>query len=211
MSLLNPHLRVEVNRLAKRRRLAQGINIPVITLEPERARVWSQMLTGQGEAQTPGYVLRPDLLAASRRAKSAQTPTAQERVSHFTVNASPLAQRLAGLLAAAPIITMPVVRLIQDSMLEESQQIQVAEVFLGGLLQPVTEITPETTPEQVQYEFIDGVREELLKLVPVPDSEQVLDQVSRDLAKKLGKTLREFVAWLRNPDQIEDEAIGAIV
>jgi len=211
ISLLNPHLRVEVNRLAKRRRLAQGINIPVITLEPERARVWSQMLTGQGEAQTPGYVLRPDLLAASRRAKSAQTPTAQERVSHFTLNASPLAQRLAGLLAAAPIITMPVVRLIQDSMLEESQQIQVAEVFLGGLLQPVTEITPETNPEQVQYEFIDGVREELLKLVPVPDSEQVLDQVSRDLAKKLGKTLREFVAWLRNPDQIEDEAIGAIV
>jgi formylglycine-generating enzyme required for sulfatase activity len=211
ISLLNPHLRVEVNRLAKRRRLTQGINIPVINLEPERARVWSQMLTGQGEAQTPGYVLRPDLLAASKRTKSAQTPTAQERVSHFTLNASPLAQRLAGLLAAAPIITMPVVRLIQDSMLEESQQIQVAEVFLGGLLQPVTEITPETNPEQVQYEFIDGVREELLKLVPVPDSEQVLDQVSRDLAKKLGKTLREFVAWLQNPDQIEDEVIGSIV
>ncbi|MFP4099243.1 hypothetical protein [Coleofasciculus sp.] len=75
----------------------------------------------------------------------------------------------------------------------------------------LTEITPETTPEQVQYDFIDGVREELLKLVPVPDSEQVLDQVSRDLAKKLGKTLREFVAWLRNPDQIENEEIGAIV
>ncbi|HBB31482.1 MAG TPA: formylglycine-generating enzyme family protein [Cyanobacteria bacterium UBA8803] len=211
LSILNPHLRVEVNRLAQLRNLAQGINLPVITLEPERAQGWSLMLGGQGEAQTTGYVLRQDLLAASIGVESAETPTAQERVSDFTWNASPLAQRLAGLLAAAPMITMPVVRLIQDSMLERSQQIQVAEVFLGGLLKPVGEITPATDPEQVQYEFIAGVRAELLKSVPVPDSEQVLDRVSRDLAKKLGKTLREFVAWLRDPTQIEDEAVASTI
>jgi formylglycine-generating enzyme required for sulfatase activity len=116
-SILNPHLKVEVNRLAKRRSLDKGgINLPAITLEPERAKSWSQMLAGQGDARTSGYVLREDLLAASTAAKSAETPTAQERVSDFTSNASPLAQRLAGLLAAAPMITMPVVRLIQDSI-----------------------------------------------------------------------------------------------
>ncbi|NEO29124.1 MAG: SUMF1/EgtB/PvdO family nonheme iron enzyme [Symploca sp. SIO3C6] len=205
--ILNPQLKVEVNRLARRRNLAQGINIPVITLEPERAKAWSQMLAGQGNAQTTGYVLRQDLLAVSTASKSAETLTAQERVSNFTLNASPLAQRLAGLLAAAPMITMPVVRLIQDSMLDQSQQIQVAEVFLGGLLKPIGEITPETDPEQVQYEFIEGVRGELLKSIPVPDSEKVLDQVSRYLARKLGITLKDFVAWLQNPSAIKDEVL----
>ncbi|NER29150.1 MAG: SUMF1/EgtB/PvdO family nonheme iron enzyme [Symploca sp. SIO1C4] len=106
---------------------------------------------------------------------------------------------------------MPVVRLIQDSMLDQSQQIQVAEVFLGGLLKPIGEITPETDPEQVQYEFIEGVRGELLKSIPVPDSEKVLDQVSRYLARKLGITLKDFVAWLQNPSLIKDKALESMV
>ena len=210
-SILNPNLMVEVKRLAKRRNLAQGINLPVITLEPERSKNWSRMLAGQSEEGIPGYVLRADLLAASSAASSSRTITAHERVSNFSVNASPLAHELAGLLAAAPIITMPVVRLIQDTMLDKSTQLQVAEVFLGGLLKPLVKITLETDPEQVQYEFIEGVRSELLNSIPVPDSEKVFDLVSRHVAKRLGKTLREFVAWLRDPSQIEDEEQAATV
>ncbi len=210
-SILNPALMVEVKRLAKRRNLDLGINLPVITLEPERSKSWSRMLAGQSEGAIAGYVLRADLLAASSASSSSQTITAQERVSNFNVNASPLAQQLAGLLAAAPIITMPVVRLIQDTMLDKSTQLQVAEVFLGGLLKPLVKITLETDPEQVQYEFIDGVRSELLKSIPVPDSEKVFDLVSRYVAKRLGKTLREFVAWLRDPSQIEDEEQAATI
>jgi hypothetical protein len=105
------------------------------------------MLAGVGEEGALGYVLRPDLL--EHRITSASQPTAQERVTNFSANASPLAHKLVGFLAAAPVIAMPVVRLIQDSMLNESSQIQVAEVFLGGLLKPLTEITPETDPELV--------------------------------------------------------------
>ena len=202
---------VEVKRLAKRRNLDRGINLPVITLEPERSKNWSRMLAGQSEEGIPGYVLRADLLAASSALSSSQTITAQERVSNFSVNASPLAQQLAGLLAAAPIITMPVVRLIQDTMLDKSTQLQVAEVFLGRLLKPLVKITLETDPEQVQYEFIEGVRSELLKSIPVPDSEKVFDLVSRHVAKRLGKTLREFVAWLRDPSQIRDEEQAATI
>ena len=202
-SILNSNLIVEVKRLAQLRGLNQGINLPVITLESERAKVWSRMLAGQSDGGIPGYVLRADLLAASNTLS--EEGQGEQRVSNFITNASPLAQRLAGFLAAAPIITMPVVRLIQDSILTESNQIQIAEVFLGGLLKPIAEITPETDPEQVQYEFIEKVRLELLKSISVPDGEKVFDQVSRYVAKGLGKSLRKFVAWLRDPSQLEDE------
>ena len=121
------------------RGLDRGIRLPVfslerdlLTLEIEQTKRWSQMLAGAGEKGALGYVLRPDLLEHKIITTSGGTP--QERVSNFSSNASPLAHQLAGLLAAAPVITMPVVRLIRDSMLPESGQIEIAEVFWGGII-----------------------------------------------------------------------------
>jgi len=33
--------------------------------------------------------------------------------------------------------------------------VQVAEVFLGGLLKPLTPIDAKTNPDEVQYDFIN--------------------------------------------------------
>ena len=46
-------------------------------------------------------------------------------------------RKLAGLLAAAPV-SLPVVRLIRQTMLPQSSQVHVAEVFLGGILKPLS-------------------------------------------------------------------------
>jgi len=60
---------------------------------------------------------------------------ARDRVQRFLELSSPLAQRLIMLLAAAPVITLPVVRLIRHAMLSEARSpLPVAEVFLSGLL-----------------------------------------------------------------------------
>ena len=208
-SILNPKLMVTVNRLAKRCNHDQGINLPLITLESELAKNWSRVIARYSLVSIPGYVLRKDLLAAAEAASSSQTITARERVSNFNVNASPLARELASLLAAAPVITMPVVRLIISAILAPPKrdgftQLQVAEVFLGGLLKPTVEITRETEPEQVQYEFIDGVRKELLKSTPLPKSKKIFFEVSRYLAERWGKNLQEFFAWVREPSRSED-------
>jgi Protein of unknown function (DUF1257)/EVE domain len=190
----------------------RGVKMPIFTLEPDRVATWAQMLSGKGSTWTAGYVFKLDLLPA-RQAKDlfnldVKRQSAEQRVQAFRVTASPMARKLAGLLAAAPVISLPIVRLIQETLLKESQQVHVAEVFLGGLLKPLSEINPETNPNYVQYEFMDGVRELLADSVPSGYVLDVVDAVSKYVARKLGLSLAEFAAALRNPQQVIDGEVA---
>jgi Effector-associated domain 10/Protein of unknown function (DUF1257)/EVE domain len=190
----------------------RGVKVPIFTLEPDRVATWAQMLSGKGSTWTAGYVFKLDPLPA-RQGKDLfnldiERLSAEQRVQAFRVTASPMARKLAGLLAAAPVISLPIVRLIQETLLKESQQVHVAEVFLGGLLKPLSEINPETNPNYVQYEFMDGVRELLADSVPSGYVLDVVDAVSKYVARKAGLSLAEFAAVLRNPQQVGDGAIA---
>ena len=83
-------------------------------------------------------------------------------VNRFRATASPTARRLASLMATVPV-SLPVVHLIQETLLKESMQVHVAEVFMSGILQPIT-VNRATAPkrENVNYEFVEGVRELLI-------------------------------------------------
>ncbi len=127
------------------------------------------------------------------------TPSAL--VSRFRATASPLARRLAGLMAAAPV-SLPVVQLIQQTLLKQSGQIHVAEVFMSGLLL----IPQEENPNYIEYEFIEGIRELLLDSVPVSKTTAVLEKVSEFIAKRVGLSVRDFEARLltyENKDSLE--------
>ncbi|MFD3546640.1 pentapeptide repeat-containing protein [Streptomyces sp. NPDC058655] len=76
----------------------------------------------------------------------------------FRSGASPTAQRLAAHLAAVPL-TLPVMTLVRRSLLRESEHGHLAEVALGGLFAPWD---GERDPEDVEFEFLPGVREALL-------------------------------------------------
>ena len=188
-----------------------GIKVPVFTLEPERVSKWAQMLVGKGSIQSSGFVFKPEIRDLERDKplfnldRSELTP--KQRVQAFRVTASPMARKLAGLLAAAPVISLPVVRLIQEAMLKNSQQVHVAEVFLGGLLKPLSEIEVDTEPDYVQYGFIDGVRELLFDSVPTSSVLNVVEEVSKFVARKVGLSLSEFAAVLRNPEEISDSEV----
>jgi hypothetical protein len=190
----------------------RGVKVPIFTLEPERVATWAQMLSGKGNTWTAGYMFKLDPLPA-RQGKDlfnldVDRSSAEQRVQAFRVTASPMARKLAGLLAAAPVISLPIVRLIQETLLKESQQVHVAEVFLGGLLKPLSEINPETNPNYVRYEFIDGVQELLADSVPSGHRRDSFDAVSKYVARKVGLSLEEFAAVLRNPQQVGDDEIA---
>ena len=74
---------------------------------------------------------------------------ARERTKRFLQLASPQAQRLIMLLAAAPVITLPIVRLIRDAMLYGAKSpLPVAEVFLCGLIQRIRDQQSEQELKQ---------------------------------------------------------------
>ena len=208
----NQKLEVEELLLRKDFALSEGIKIPVLTLDPDLASFWSEMVSGKSEAVTSGFVLPPQLESDEKSLPETEVAQldAAGRITRFRQTASPIARKLAGLLAAAPVINLPVVRLIQDTLLPQSNQVHVAEVFLGGLLKPLIVIEADTNPDTVQYDFMDdAIRQIFLKDAPVSDSAAVFDAVSQYVAQKLNKSLQEFVALLKAPGEDPEKGISA--
>lgn len=184
----------------------------------------SQMLIGKADAFVPGYLFPSELKEENKHPLLVREENAinnldtATRVNRFRKTSSPLARKLASLLAASPVINLPVVRLIQSTLLPKSTQIQVAEVFLGGLLRPqskslekIEKIEEETNkvndnPDLVQYEFIDSeLRNLFLEDAPVNDSIDVVNAVSRYIAEQLKVSMSEFMALLKAPQEAEEK------
>ncbi|WP_375490819.1 DUF1822 family protein [uncultured Nostoc sp.] len=185
----------------------KGVKVPVFTLEADKVVTWAQMLSGKGGIWTLGYVFKLDATPVQKESGLFNLAhgelSVEQRVQAFRVTASPMARKLAGLLASAPVISLPIVRLIREALLKDSQQVHVAEVFLGGLLKPLSEINTDTNPDYVQYEFMDGVRELLVDSVPLKYVLNVVDEVSKYVAKKAGLSLEAFAAILSNPEKLK--------
>ena len=178
-------------------KLGDGTFVPIVTLEPNGLLVWSQMM--MGHLASPGYRIR----AFEHEVESLEpvSLSLKQQIERFQVMSSPIAQRLMGLVAATPSITLPVIRLIQETLLPRSKQMNVTEVLLGGLLQPIA--SPELGDNELEYGFVDeGIRDLLLKETPVPDTVAVL---SKYIEKHFGKSLDDFVAdllrWSRSEDR----------
>ena len=209
----NQQLQIDELLLRKDFALSDGIKVPVLNLNPDLSRVWSEMVAGKSEAISSGFVFPPQMALEEDSLPETEVAqlNAEGRITRFRQTASPIARKLAGLLAAAPVISLPVVRLIQDTLLPQSNQVHVAEVFLGGLLKPLVPIEADTNPDAVQYGFMDErIRQIFLKDAPVSDSAEVFDAVSQYVAYRLNKSLQQFVALLKAPqDASEEEGIKA--
>jgi formylglycine-generating enzyme required for sulfatase activity len=177
--------------------LATALTLPVVTLEPEPLAQWARVVAGTGGTRTAGVLFDPALVEAQAQEieQTASPVSASELVKRFRATASPTARRLAGLMAATPV-SLPVVRLIQQTMLPESGQIHVAEVFMSGLLRPVIPDNAALKSDPICYDFQEGVRELLLDSVPISDTDEVLEQVSQFIARKAGLSIKSFRAFL---------------
>jgi formylglycine-generating enzyme required for sulfatase activity len=185
----------------------KGITLPVITLEPNSLKQWSRVVAGFGSTQTAGILFEPTLILEQSKnisQKDAKTLSAKDLVNRFRATASLTARRLAGLMATVPV-SLPVVHLIQQTLLKESMQVHVAEVFMSGLLKPVS---TATKGEMTNYDFVEiegvRVRDLLIDSVPTPDVDKVLHEVSQYIAKKAGISIENFAALL-SPDTEWDD------
>jgi len=177
----------------------KAITLPVITLEPDSLQQWSRVVSGLGSTQTAGILLDTSLILDQSQlpkdTKDTDNLSAAELVNRFRATASPTARRLAGLMATVPV-SLPVVHLIQETLLKDSMQVHVAEVFMSGLLQPVTVNSISAKGEIVNYKFVEGVRELLIDSVPTLDVDTVLEVVSQYIARKAGISIKNFAALL---------------
>ncbi|OBQ42247.1 MAG: hypothetical protein AN484_18880 [Aphanizomenon flos-aquae WA102] len=188
----------------------KSIKVPVFSLTQDSIKTWSKMVICKGTIGAGGFAFSPNLVQQQTQSEpqdiSQISLSNEERVYQFRMSSSPLARNLASLLASAPVINLPVVRLIQKNFLPQSEKIVhvIAEVFLGGILKPTKVITPDTHPDYVEYRFIDEeIRDIFLQDSLGMTSLKIINKISEYIAKKLGKNRQEFQALLKNPQELE--------
>jgi formylglycine-generating enzyme required for sulfatase activity len=178
--------------------------VPIVPLEGAmEMTVWSEMVVGLCEA--PAYGLRSHERSLGGVA-AAREESPQRQLEVARVGMSPIGLRLLGLAAATPVITLPVIRLIQETMLPRSRQMTVAEVLLCGLLEAVEVPGLATRPDEVEYRFRDeAVRGLILADMPLTDTVRVLtDYIAGGFG---GLSLESFVAELLAWGEGSDEEL----
>ncbi len=194
----------------RRQRLQGGIRLPVVTLQPRPLNWWAKALAAGGEQQTTGIVLKleafqvdetinsdPIGIVGDAHPTSTETLTAKQLVQRFRGTASEKAQELADMMAVLPV-NWSVLRLLQKNLaqkssdsLQEPVALHLAEIFLSGLLCPVTkEQKPGRSP---QYDFVSGVRSVLLGTIPISEAQSVGEEIAKEVFQQLPSEVQERV------------------
>ncbi len=183
--------------------------LPVILPEPELLKSWCRIVSGASNSRVPIFLFDLSFVEKQFCQKQEDSPpelptpkkeiSPTTRVRKFLATTSITAQRLAGMMAAAPV-NLSVVNLIRKTLLKEATTVHVAEVYMGGLLAPT-----DSKDDQPTYEFLPGVRKELNQAMGRNETTAVLDAVSRYIAEKIDRPIRSFRALLTLLPQYEEE------
>lgn len=213
--LLNHTLHPIPRSVWQRERLANSlqtspVHLPVVTPDdPDSLADWANLIAGNRRVRSLGIVWDATAVAppSSRQAAKPSASLIQDRVDNFLLTASPISIDLAALLASAPVITLPIVRLIKQSNLRQASAVHIAEVFMSGLLKVCGDNTPDfENAERMAYELVDDeVRDRLRAGSLVADALTVYRKVSNYVAQGLGRSVDEFWALLRTPSQAAAE------
>ncbi|MFI8088768.1 FxSxx-COOH system tetratricopeptide repeat protein [Streptomyces sp. NPDC086080] len=190
------------DRAVDRERERPPIPVPVLELTPQSLGQWARLVAGQGNSHRIAALLtgpQGDLGARSRpRTGLPDAPTGnpREMVHSFAGKASPIGLALALRLAAAPL-NLPVMRSIQRS-LPGAKDWNLAEVMLFGLIRPTGHGPASESMTRVSFDFLEGVREELLGLSTRAETVRVLRQVEELVGPHLAASVADgaaAVAW----------------
>jgi formylglycine-generating enzyme required for sulfatase activity len=202
-----PNTKLQVKELPIRNQIEiNTLILPIVTLTAGALKQWALVVAAAGRQRSPGRLFDLSWVKDPERSVPPgviQPKTPEARVELFMATASGLAQRLARMMAAVPV-ELPVVHLIQQEILKDVQPIHIAEVYNSSLLEPIKN-TQSNSDEFVRYDFAQGVRRLLNERTPIDETIDVIEILSRKIAKSLPRLkITNFTALLV-PDPTWDE------
>ncbi|UQX02952.1 SAV_2336 N-terminal domain-related protein [Streptomyces sp. RerS4] len=186
-------LRFRSDRAPRPGRPTGGLTVPVLPPSATALGAWARLVAGLGTGPVPaevGRVLARHPASPPPLPRAARPP--RELVRRFRSSAAPGAVQLAVYLSAAPL-TLPVMRLVQRTMLPDSEPSDLAEVLLSGLLRRSGEARSGEAPGQ-WYEFVPGVQDVLLGPLGRDEAALVLKHCSEYVLAHFGRGVRNFPA-----------------
>ena len=173
--------------------------VPVLEVSDDWIAPWARLVSGDATDWTPLQAAPLTVVGRPALPTRAAEPTDPAGwIERFEEGYSPDAFRLLRLLAAAPL-SLPVMRLVQRTMLPASTPMHLAEILLSGLLVRRTPAVPGEDPDSALYDFRDGVRDALLDRLTRTESLRVLRHVMDEVSERVAETLggvSDFAAWV---------------
>jgi hypothetical protein len=177
-----------------------GLLLPTASLEAASLRPLARLIAGQGTSWMPGFLFDIEEQQVLGPPAPAPQAGAAECVRSFFALSSTQAVRLASLLAASPVLSLGILRLLRRDLVADAGPVHEAEVLLGGILRVRgAEGAGPLDPESVQIEFLEGVRPLLLDNAPAGDVLRVLERAVR-LAESPGLEASSFELLLTDPE-----------
>jgi hypothetical protein len=87
-------------------------------------------------------------------------------------------------------------------MLPKSTPVNVAEVFLSGMIERKQDVKNKQVYE---YDFVTGVRKLLNQKMRCAETEKVLDMLSEYITKKMGLSFKSFTSLLLSLSELSQE------
>ena len=184
---------------------ATGPLVPVLSCDPDSLQSWSAVVLGDPRRRIAGFRLpRPQPWSPANTVEGT-APEPLQQWQRFAELASPQGRELARLLAAAPVLTLPVMRLVKQALMAGDQTpLAMAEVLLGGLLQRIPGQQAALHPERLftlQFDFRPGLRDHLLAQSDRADTLAVMQAVSQLVQQRWNRFApdQSFQAFLQDP------------
>jgi len=179
--------------------------LTVTSLESDLLHNYARWMTGRQSEGVAGFRISPErfrIVARDSITSRAQfnpeslKPVEIQRIfERFERFASPEARVLARHLASAPLL-LPVMRLVQRTLVPDAVPAQLAEAFQSGILYRRNPgIQPEPHPNLIEYDFLPGLRDRFLDLGGIASSFATIDVIGRYLEQRFGKG-GQFIALL---------------
>ncbi|MFJ9039536.1 SAV_2336 N-terminal domain-related protein [Streptomyces sp. NPDC102406] len=194
-------------------------HVPVLTPTPAALSTWARLVSAEGGLRLRGAAAPLNDVPDTDRTPPAEPDDDEARrlVEEFDEAASPLARDLAVQLSAAPL-SLPVMRLVQQTMQPDSGPGELAEVLLGGL---VTEQPPVTGPGREQaarsgpwFDFRPRVRALLLRRLSAGEAALVLKHCALYIERTFGRDARNYpavvVAYLEGTGRRPAHGTGSV-
>jgi len=194
--------------------------LPLLSLNATDLNQWSALVLGRGHTSVTAACLPvqwPEIRITSREAEANETveDLVRRRLRKYMQRCSGSAERLLRVMAAAPVLTLPVMRLLQEAMVKDGDPLAMAELLLSGLIRRQDEVNSDgdkataalvgvgsrRAADRIQFDFEPGVRSVLLDTLPGPETAEVVQRVSELIEHRweMCDGVPPFQAFLADP------------
>lgn len=192
-----------------------AVCVPVLEMAPRPLAEWTRLVTATDHQWQGAVAVCTDSLSPVQEdepdAGNEPRTSPAELVQRFRAAATPTVYALAVHLAAVPL-NLPVMRLVQRTMLPGSRPADLAELVGSGLLQRLGPRDGHDVEavDMVTYDFVPGTRAELLAAGRRSETTRVLVTVADHLSDRVS-VLRELRDMVVAPHHAEAPVMTADV